>query len=86
LAIGAIAGALLPSTRKEAELLAPLGNKVGDAAKTAVQAAREAGQGKLEELASNPVSAIIDNALKVAGEAGSAAARSVRQGGGGSQA
>src|SRR4051794_15143482 len=42
LAIGAIAGALLPASRKEAEYLAPLGDKVGEAAKTAVQAARDA--------------------------------------------
>jgi ElaB/YqjD/DUF883 family membrane-anchored ribosome-binding protein len=87
LALGVIAGALLPSTRKEAELLGPLGSKVNDAARGAAQAAREAGQSKLGDLGVNrdsareQVSKLVDHALKVVGEAGNAAARSVREGG-----
>lgn len=86
LALGAIAGVLIPSTRKESELLRPLGSKVGEAAKVAAKAAREAGQDTLVELGLNrdsareQVSKIVDSALKVAGEAGTAAARAVRQG------
>lgn len=87
LALGAIVGALLPRTRKEAELLGPLGGKVGDAAKTAAQAARETGLDKLDEIGLSrdnvreKVSKIFDEALKVAGETGSAAAEAVRKGG-----
>lgn len=90
LALGVIAGTLLPGTRREAELLGPVGSRVGEAARTAAQAARDAGQAKLDELGlgreSNPVSALIDKAVKVAGEAGNAAVQSVRQGRGGSEA
>jgi ElaB/YqjD/DUF883 family membrane-anchored ribosome-binding protein len=91
LALGAIAGVLLPASRKESELLAPIGSKVGEAAKIATQAAREAGQAKLDELglsrerAREQVGKLVDNAVKVAGEASGAAARSVRQGEGGSR-
>ena len=87
LALGAIVGALLPGTRKEAELLGPLGGKVGDAAKTAAQAARETGLDKLDEIGLSrdnvreKVSKIFDEALKVAGETSSAAAQAVRKGG-----
>lgn len=87
IALGAIIGALLPGTRKEAELLGPLGGKVGDAAKTAAQAARETGLDKLDEIGLSrdsvreKVSKIFDEALKVAGETSSAAAQAVRKGG-----
>jgi hypothetical protein len=87
LALGAIVGALLPGTRKEAELLGPLGGKVGDAARTAAQAARETGLDKLDEVGLSrdnvreKVSKIFDEALKVASETGSAAAEAVRKGG-----
>ena len=87
LALGAIVGALLPGTRKEAELLGPIGGKVGDAAKTAAQAARDTGLDKLDEIGLSrdnvreKISKIFDEALKVAGESGSAAAEAVRKGG-----
>ena len=86
LALGAIVGAMLPGTRKEAELLGPLGGKVGDAAKTAAQAARETGLDKLDEFGLSrdnvreKVSKIFDDALKVAGETSSAAAERTSSG------
>lgn len=87
LALGAIAAALLPATRTENNLLGPLGSKMGDAAKLAAQAARDAGQTQLGVLGLNRDSAreqvdkLLENALKIATEATSAAAQSVRQGG-----
>ena len=87
LALGAIAAALIPATRGESNLLRPLGSKVGDAAKLATQAAREAGQTQLGVLGLNRDSAreqidkLLENALKIATEATSAATQSVRQGG-----
>lgn len=88
LALGAIAAAFLPTSRAEGNLLRPLGTKMGDAAKLAAQAAREAGQAQLGELglskdhAREQVDKLLENALKVATQATTAAARSVRNGGG----
>lgn len=48
LAVGALAGALIPRSAKEKELLAPVGKRIGDSARAAAQAAREAGQSELE--------------------------------------
>ena len=50
LALGAIAGALLPRTRREEELLGPVGRKVTGTAREAVRAAQEAGRQQFEEL------------------------------------
>lgn len=50
LAIGAIIAALLPKTRKEKELFGPLTDRVKETAKEAAEAARTAGQGRLDEL------------------------------------
>jgi len=86
LALGAIAGVLLPSTRKEAELLGPLGSKVGEATRVAGQAAREVGQARLQELgltrdsARDQVGKLVDHVTKIAGEASGAAVRAVREG------
>jgi ElaB/YqjD/DUF883 family membrane-anchored ribosome-binding protein len=41
-AVGLLAGALLPATRREADALGPLGGKITDSAKSAVSAGREA--------------------------------------------
>lgn len=85
LAIGVVAGALLPATRREAKLFGPIGAAAGEAGKIAVQAAREAAQQKLNELglsresAREQVGNLVDSALKAAGEAGSAAVKSVRE-------
>ena len=50
LALGALAAAVLPRTRKEDELLGGIGGKITDQARTAAQAAKEAGMDKLDEL------------------------------------
>ena len=50
LALGALAAAVLPRTRKEDELLGSAGSKINEKARTAAQAAMDAGQNKLDEL------------------------------------
>ena len=85
IAIGAIAGALLPRIEKEKELLAPLGAKIGDAARAALDAGKSAGTGALDEagLSSDQlrsqVSKLVEQALKAAGSAGSAAVQAARE-------
>lgn len=65
LALGALAAAVLPRTRKEEELLGPVGSKINDRARTAAQSAMEAGQNKLDELGISKDSAI-DKARELA--------------------
>lgn len=48
LAVGALAGALIPRSDKEKELLAPVGQRIGTGARAAIDAAREAGRSELE--------------------------------------
>ena len=48
LAVGVLAGALLPRTAKEKELLAPVGKRLGETARTAIQTAREQGMNELQ--------------------------------------
>ncbi|WP_310467687.1 hypothetical protein [Sphingomonas sp.] len=50
LAAGALIAALLPRSKGETELLRPAGKKLADTARTAVDAAREAGTSRLGEL------------------------------------
>jgi ElaB/YqjD/DUF883 family membrane-anchored ribosome-binding protein len=50
LALGVIAGALLPKTRREEELLGPAGRKITDTAREAARAAKEAGRSQIDEL------------------------------------
>ena len=50
LALGAIAGALLPRTRREEDVIGPVGRKVADTAREAARAAREAGRQQIDEL------------------------------------
>ncbi|HXH52633.1 MAG TPA: hypothetical protein VNH53_04275 [Sphingomicrobium sp.] len=50
LAAGALLAALLPRTRGEEQLLRPVGDKLGERARAAAEAAREAGTAKLDEL------------------------------------
>ena len=50
LAVGVLLAALLPRTAKENELLGPLGEKITGGARNAVEAAKEAGREKLDEL------------------------------------
>lgn len=96
LALGAIAGALLPRSEKEKQLLAPVGRKLGEGARAAVAAAKEAGRSELEsrgftaeagrEQAKNLVGGL-GKALSTAGAAGVKAARGEtdRQASGGQQ-
>jgi len=85
IAIGAIAGALIPRLAKEKELLAPLGEKIGEAARAALDAGKSAGSEALEEagLSSDQiraqVSKLVEQALKAASEAGTAAVEAARE-------
>lgn len=53
LALGAIAAALLPKTRREEEMLGQYGRRINETAREAARAAREAGKSKLDELGYN---------------------------------
>ncbi|WP_174292907.1 hypothetical protein [Sphingomonas bacterium] len=81
LALGVIAGALLPRSSRERDLLAPVGTKLGGALTAAVAAAREAGQSELDGLGINrdaardQVKTLVDGLLKAASTAGTAAAQ-----------
>ena len=74
-AIGAIAGALLPRTERETEVLGPIGSKIGQAAADAAKAARDAGKQELGILAENrsPMDMIVEKAVDAVSKAGSAA-------------
>lgn len=48
LAVGVLAGALIPRSSREKELLAPVGQRLGTTARAAVQAAKDAGQTELQ--------------------------------------
>jgi len=49
LAVGALVGALIPRSDREKQLLAPAGRKLGESARAAIQAAREAGYAELDQ-------------------------------------
>ena len=69
-AAGALVAALLPVTRREKELLAPMGDRVTNAARDAADAARRAGSDKLRELGLTP-----DSVAEKFSEAGRATAQ-----------
>lgn len=50
LAAGAVLAALIPASRKERELLGPVAGRIKERAGDAVNAARDAGQARLDEL------------------------------------
>ena len=50
LALGIIAGALLPRTQREEELLGPAGRKVTDTAREAARAAKDAARQQIDDL------------------------------------
>ena len=54
-ALGAVLGAVLPTSRKEKELLAPLGVKLSAASSGAVERAREMSKQKFDEMAGDKV-------------------------------
>lgn len=55
IAIGAILAAVLPASERETQLLQPVGTKVTDAGKQAVDKARQTGKAKVDELAGDKV-------------------------------
>jgi hypothetical protein len=86
LAVGAIAGALLPRSAKEKELLAPVGKRLGDTARQAFAAAREAGTQELDGAGLTPSAArdrgkeLLGGLGKAFASAGAAAAQAAKQG------
>jgi ElaB/YqjD/DUF883 family membrane-anchored ribosome-binding protein len=87
IAIGALAGAVIPRLEREKELLAPLGARIGDAARAAFDAGKSAGGEALDEagLSSDQlrsqVSKLVEQALKAASSAGTAAVQAARDAG-----
>lgn len=85
LAVGVLAGALLPRSDREKELLAPMGARIGATAKAATQAAREAGQNELAEAgiskdaARDQVRGLFDGVTKALSSAGAAAVKAATQ-------
>jgi len=73
--VGAVAGALLPRTDKETQLLGPVGSKIGQAAAEAAKAARDAGKQELGMLGENksPMEMVVEKAVGAVSKAGSAA-------------
>lgn len=73
--LGAVAGAILPRTARETEVLGPIGSKIGQAAAEAARAARDAGKQELGVLSENksPMELLADKAVAAVSKAGSAA-------------
>jgi ElaB/YqjD/DUF883 family membrane-anchored ribosome-binding protein len=84
LALGVVAGALLPRTEREARALGSTGAKLNDLAREAAGAARDAGKAKLAELGLSPekaresIHSLIDGAISAATTASSAAVETAR--------
>jgi len=79
IAVGLAAGALLPKTQRETELLGPVGKRLNGAAASAAEAAREAAKAELgsiplsKDAARTQVSNLIDQVAKAVSSAGEAA-------------
>lgn len=54
-ALGAVLGAVIPATRKERELLGPVGTKIADAGYGAMDRAKDMGKQKFDEMAGDKV-------------------------------
>ena len=84
IAAGAILAALLPTSRREKDLLAPVTDNIRDRASAAVEAAKTAGQARLDELGltrdagGQAVRSIVDGATQALKASAKAAATSVR--------
>ena len=82
IAIGLAAGALLPKTKRESELLGPVGKRLTGVAAGAAEAARDAAKAELGSLPLNKdaakaqVSKLIDQVAKAVSSAGEAALNS----------
>jgi hypothetical protein len=79
-ALGVLAGAVIPRTEQEGKLLGPVGKRLTDTAAGAAQAAKEAGKAELDalglnkEAARDQVGKLLDGVVKALSSAGSAAA------------
>ena len=86
LAAGAAIAAILPRTRTEDRLVKPVADRAKETARTAAQAAKEAGQGRLDELGltrqkgSETLRAIFEGASDAAKASAQAALGTVRRG------
>ena len=84
IAAGAILAALLPTSRREKDLLAPVTDNIRDKASAAVEAAKTAGQARLDELGltrdagGEAFRSIVDGATDALKASAKAAATSVR--------
>ena len=67
LAIGALIGFLLPASRREAELLAPTGRKITDAARTAAQRGLDAGKQQIDEIRSRAAKKVGEAVVEAVG-------------------
>jgi hypothetical protein len=79
-ALGVLAGAVIPRTEQEGKLLGPVGKRLNETATGAAQAAKDAGKAELDALGLNKdaardqVGKLIDGVVKALSSAGSAAA------------
>lgn len=85
IAAGAAIAALLPRSKAEDKLLRPVTDRARETARTAVQAAKDAGQGRLDELGltrqkgSDAIRSIIEGASDAAKASAQAALGTVRR-------
>jgi len=77
-AVGALLAALIPTSRRERELLGPYGSRVTDAAREAAEAAKAAGSEKLRELGLTP-DAVAEKATEAARASAQAAVGRFRE-------
>lgn len=84
-AVGALLAALLPKTKAESDLVRPMSRKLGDNARTAAQAARDAGTSRLRELGLTPdagrdvIRKVVDGLSDAARTSSQAAVGSIRE-------
>lgn len=84
LAVGALLAALLPTTRKEQELLGPVAGRIKDSASAAAAAAKDAGTARLGELGltrdagTTTLKSILEGATDAAKASAQAAVSTVR--------
>lgn len=84
-AVGALAGALIPRSTREKDLLRPVGTRLGAVAGAALAAAKDAGRAELDargltaDGAKDKARAFFSEVGKAAANAGTAAAQSARE-------
>lgn len=85
LAVGALVGALVPRSDREKQLLRPVGQKLGETARQALVAAKDAGREELDQAGLTPSAAkdrgreLLDGVAKALSSAGAAAAQSAKR-------